>query len=129
MEPTPGKCRCYEIAEEMDKLGVEGCRNQYNRLVTEVKASASDWIDENRPLLKLAGWPIKKVLSSLVRRCINEAAGELTPTDQWIDKFLDQFFPYQEEKNGPPEKPIAEPADDPFRFFDEPKKIRISKIR
>ena len=42
IRPTQG-CRCYQLADEMDRLGPRGCAEQLERLTDEMLGSISEW--------------------------------------------------------------------------------------
>jgi hypothetical protein len=39
----PNSCTCNALALEMDRIGVAGCREQFDHLVAQIKHNATHW--------------------------------------------------------------------------------------
>jgi hypothetical protein len=72
----PAHCPCHETIQEMDELGVEGCKANRQRFIDRIEANAHKW-----------GWgkvrTLHKVASVGVRSMINGLAWRVN----WLDPF------------------------------------------
>ncbi len=57
---VPSCQACRDTAADMDRLGVEGCRQQLDEFVEEIMPRARDWVAESRP------WTVKLLAMSSV---------------------------------------------------------------